>query len=273
MANRYWVGGTGNWDASDTSHWSDTSGGSGGFSVPGSGDVVTFDGSSGGGTVTLMYSPTITSITMGAFTGTFDANDYNLTMGTFDCSGTGIRTLNMGSGTWELTSTSTVFSFLTTTNLTLNSETSTIKLTNNSASSKTLVLGTSLTFYNLWISPGTGTGTFLINCTTGVTFNEIKDTGTAAHTLQFQTPRTYNFSSFIVSGSSGNIITIAPSTATLKMTFRKTSGVVVSDFISIQDCTATGGADWYAGDNSTNVSGNTGWVFSQQQTGNFFAFM
>jgi hypothetical protein len=40
---RYWVGGSGNWDASDTTHWSDSSGGAGGQSVPGSGDDVIFD--------------------------------------------------------------------------------------------------------------------------------------------------------------------------------------------------------------------------------------
>jgi len=44
MANRYWVGGTGNW--SDTNHWSATSGGSGGASVPTSNDDVFFDANS-----------------------------------------------------------------------------------------------------------------------------------------------------------------------------------------------------------------------------------
>lgn len=43
MATRYWVGGTGNWNTSDTTHWSDSSGGSGGFSVPTSADDVYFD--------------------------------------------------------------------------------------------------------------------------------------------------------------------------------------------------------------------------------------
>lgn len=51
MATRYWVNGSGNWN--DTSHWSDQSNGSGGFSVPTSADNVTFDGSSGTGTVTV----------------------------------------------------------------------------------------------------------------------------------------------------------------------------------------------------------------------------
>jgi len=44
MANRYWIGNSGNW--TDTSHWSTTSGGSGGASVPTSADDVIFNASS-----------------------------------------------------------------------------------------------------------------------------------------------------------------------------------------------------------------------------------
>jgi len=43
MADRYWVGGTGTWDATTTTNWSDTSGGAGGFSAPTSADNVIFD--------------------------------------------------------------------------------------------------------------------------------------------------------------------------------------------------------------------------------------
>jgi len=41
---RYWIGDGGNW--SDTAHWSDSTGGTGGFSVPSSADDVYFDGAS-----------------------------------------------------------------------------------------------------------------------------------------------------------------------------------------------------------------------------------
>jgi hypothetical protein len=44
MAERYWVGNTGGWN--DTSHWSATSGGAGGASVPGPDDDVIIDESS-----------------------------------------------------------------------------------------------------------------------------------------------------------------------------------------------------------------------------------
>lgn len=44
MANRYWVGNGGSW--SDTAHWSTTSGGSGGASIPFIGDTANFDSNS-----------------------------------------------------------------------------------------------------------------------------------------------------------------------------------------------------------------------------------
>ena len=43
MADRYWVGGNGNWDATSTANWSDTSGGANGFSAPTSADNVIFN--------------------------------------------------------------------------------------------------------------------------------------------------------------------------------------------------------------------------------------
>jgi len=161
MASRFWVGGTGTWDASDTTHWAASSNGAGGQSVPGSGDTVTFDGSSGGGTVTVGYNPTITSITMGAFTGTLDMNTRNPTMQTFDCSGTGTRTLTMGSGTWTITGNNgTVFTVNTTTNLTMNFNTSTVDFTySGSTGTRTIILGSSSSatagqLYNCKISAG-----------------------------------------------------------------------------------------------------------------------
>lgn len=71
MANRFWVGGTGNWDASTTTNWSDTSGGAGGFSVPTSADDVFFDASSGAGTVTVTATANCQNLNFTGFTQTF----------------------------------------------------------------------------------------------------------------------------------------------------------------------------------------------------------
>jgi hypothetical protein len=59
MANRYWVGGTGTWNTSDTTHWSAASGGSNGASVPTSVDDVFFDTLSNAGNYTATVSGTV----------------------------------------------------------------------------------------------------------------------------------------------------------------------------------------------------------------------
>jgi hypothetical protein len=143
MASRFWVGGTGTWDTSDTTHWAATSGGAGGQSVPGASDTVTFDGSSGGGTVTAAATLTgVTSLTAGAFTGTLDfsANDPNFTVGTVSISGSGTRTINLGDGTWTISGVGAVWDATTTTNLTFSANASTLNFTGTS-NARTLAMG------------------------------------------------------------------------------------------------------------------------------------
>lgn len=79
MANRYWVGGTGTWNSSSTTHWSTTSGGSSGASAPTSSDDVFINSSSGGGTITLS-SAVCRDLTTIGFTGTLGTVSSNLTI-------------------------------------------------------------------------------------------------------------------------------------------------------------------------------------------------
>ena len=55
MAIRYWVGGAGTWDNSSTAHWSATSGGAAGASVPTATDDVVFDSNSGSGVFQVLF--------------------------------------------------------------------------------------------------------------------------------------------------------------------------------------------------------------------------
>lgn len=78
MASRYWVGGAGTWDNASTAHWSATSGGASGASVPAYGaDSVFFDANSGGGAVAITgngaYYFNSTGFT-GSFNGTLNVN-------------------------------------------------------------------------------------------------------------------------------------------------------------------------------------------------------
>jgi hypothetical protein len=59
MTTYYWVGGTGNWTPTDTTHWSLSSGGAGGAGPPTATDDVIFDTASGTGIRTVQsYNPT-----------------------------------------------------------------------------------------------------------------------------------------------------------------------------------------------------------------------
>lgn len=149
-ATCFWVGGVGNWDNTNQASWSSSSGGAGstcaatGGIPKNAGDIATFDGSSGGGTVTVCGAasancPTssgvvsLAQITMGAFTGTLDfsAINPNVTLTkAFSITGTGTRTLNCGSGTYTLSATSgTLWDIATGTNLTLSCASATLAFT------------------------------------------------------------------------------------------------------------------------------------------------
>ena len=136
MANRYWVGGTGNW--SDTARWATTTGGAGGASVPGAADNAFFDANSGTGTATTTTGATCIIVTLNSSTLSLVVGDnfthtgrFNFTLGslslgtyTWTCndlqtSNTNVRSLDFGTGKIVLTgSGATIFSS-NPTNLTL----------------------------------------------------------------------------------------------------------------------------------------------------------
>jgi len=105
MANRYWVGGTANWDGTAGTKWATTSGGTGGASVPTSADDVFLDANSGTGTVTIATGNTgCKSLTCTGFTGTLTgtatlniSGGFTLSSG-MTCSATGQWTIS-SSGT------------------------------------------------------------------------------------------------------------------------------------------------------------------------------
>ena len=155
-ATCYWIGGTGNFDNTNTASWANASGGTTGTCAATGGipknaaDTAIFDGSSGGGTVTVCGAssaacPTssgllaITTVDFRTFTGTLDfaANNPAVTLSvSLLGSGTSTRTFNMGDGVWTIGGgTSPVFSLLSTTGLTFNKNASTIVLVGSSSAS------------------------------------------------------------------------------------------------------------------------------------------
>jgi fibronectin-binding autotransporter adhesin len=79
LADRYWVGGTANWDATAGTKWATTSGGAGGASVPTSADDVFFTNLSTGTCTIAAGNAGAKSINCTGFTGTIaGATDINI---------------------------------------------------------------------------------------------------------------------------------------------------------------------------------------------------
>ena len=344
MADRYWILGTGTWDATNTVNWSDSSGGLGGFSVPTAADNVFFDANSNVGTtaftVTMANTPRVCndftasgldgvmilagtsigltvsgSLTFPAtnFTRTYDgtttfnatstgktittngvafgqnvflngagggwtlgsalncgsagfivtsgtfntssSGNYAITAGSFNSNNSNARTINLNASTITLSGVSGVWNITNNINVTLNAGTSTISLT--SASAKTFA-GGSLSYATL--NQG-GAGALTI--TGSNTFGNITNTrkSVSAASILFTAGTTNTFTNWNASGESTRLLTIGSVTAA-SHTLSKASGTVSSDFLSISRSTATGGADWYAGANSTNGGNNSGWIFT-----------
>jgi len=188
--------------------------------------------------------------------GTLDLNGQTLTVGTAFTTATGTKNLTFNGGTLVCpTAATTAFNNAAPTNFTTTAGTGTGTISMTAATAKTFVGGGST--FNCTLNQG-GAGALTI--TGSNTFSNITNTTQPASIL-FTAATTSTFSSFSLSGTAGNLITIGSVTAA-SHTLSKASGTVSSDFLSISRSTATGGAGWYAGANSTDGGNNSGWIFT-----------
>jgi hypothetical protein len=169
----------------------------------------------------------------------------------------------MGSGTWTFNYSNgyatTLWNFGTTTGLTFNSGSSTIQFTGTSSGGKAFI-GGGLAYNNIILSgdnitvSGSNTfNTFAVN-NAGLPNGLILTSGTT------QTIAPGGFSDN--GSSSSNLSIIHSTTGGIQASLSMPSGTVNANYMVIQDSNATGGATWYAGANSINVSDNTGWQFT-----------
>jgi autotransporter-associated beta strand protein len=192
--------------------------------------------------------------------GTFDADIYNVTVGTWNSSNSNTRTLWMGAGTWTINSVNqTTPWWMATitglTNPTTMAETSSIVIGSGASPSTTYIFdGGGCVYNNLTVVNAAGQ----FRITGSNTFNDFTINGPKTVNFTAGTTQTIN-GTFSAVGTAGNIITLQSTSAGSAFTLSKSSGTVSGDYLSIQDSTATGGAIWNPGLNSTNVSGNTGW--------------
>jgi hypothetical protein len=232
---------------------------------------IIFNGA--GGTWQLQDALTMGSTRTATLTnGTIDLFGKTFTVGTRFTTATGTKNLTFNGGTLICPDPNTTsFNNAQPTNFTTTAGTGTGTISMTAATAKTFVGGGST--FNCTLNQG-GAGDLTI--TGSNTFDDITNTVQPASVL-FTAGTTSTFSNFSLSGTSGNLITIGSVTAA-SHTLSKASGTVSSDFLSISRSTATGGAGWYAGANSTDGGNNTGWIFTAPPappataTGNFLMF-
>ena len=212
------------------------------------------------------------STTLTLITGTFDAVTYNVQATGIIFNATTARTLSLGSGTWTLTGTGTIWNPGTAAALTFNKNTAGIVLQNVTAGARTFGSG-GLTYNKLTIGGATGTST--LTFTGSGTFTEIASTKTVAHTILFTAGTTTTVDAWTVTGTAGNVVTVGSVTAATHTLSKTGGGVVSADYLALSNSIATPVTTWYAGANSTDSGGNTGWIFTAPPStgGDFIAVL
>lgn len=201
--------------------------------------------------------------------GTIDLNGKTLTVGTRYLTATGTKNITFNGGTLVCpVSNTTSFNNAAPTGFTTTAGTGTGKISMTGATAKTFVGGGST--FNCTLS-NDGAGALTVSGSN--TFTAIAN-GVQPTAFTFTAATTQTVTNWNVSGTAGNLVTIISSTAGVPALLSKASGTVSSNYLSLKDSTALGGAAWYAGTTSTNVSGNLGWIFTAppatSSNGNFF---
>lgn len=203
------------------------------------------------GTVSLNDAMIIAN-TLTVTQGTWDDNDFAVTIGAVVLTGTATRSVLKGTATYSLTGTGVVWSGATT-GITF-TDTGTTKLTNNSASAKSFTGGGLI--YNNWWNATQGNGVTTLSSSN--TFADIKID--AGRTQQFSGATTTTLATLTAVGTAGNLITIA-GVASVNYNIVSSSGTTINtNYISISHCQASG-ATWNAGANSVNGGNNSGITF------------
>jgi hypothetical protein len=253
------------------------------FNATTTGKTITNNGASFGGPITFNgvggeWALQNAVIVTGATTltnGTLNLNGKTLTSSLRFATGTGTKNLTFNGGTL-LCSLGGANSFTNPapTGFTTTAGTGTGTITLTSTTAKTFN-GAGSTF-NCTLNQG-GPGALTI--TGSNTFSNITNTrkSVSAASILFTAGTTNTFTDWNANGESTRLLTIGSDIAA-SHTLSKSSGTVSADFLSISQSTATGGAGWYAGANSTNGGNNAGWIFTAPPappttaTGNFLLF-
>ena len=219
-----------------------------------------------GGKLTLQDALTLGSAATRILTlnnGELAAGTNNVTAYQFSSSNSNTRTISGSAGTWLLTGVDDAWQVTTSSGLTTSMSGVTIKFNDSSNTAMTFA-GGGKTYGNIYWSRGASTAS---NTITGSnTFADFKDDGSAAHSILFTAGTNTTVSTWTVSGTAGNLITINSSNTSTHTLTKAGGGYISSDYLNIQHSIATPNNTWYAGNNSTNNQGvataGSGWIFT-----------
>ena len=209
----------------------------------------------GTGTGTISQQDAITVlVSLSTYRGTWNTNGYSISSPCCQIGSDHTHTFNFtnstinmtGSSGWEVNAASTI-----------TATGSTINITGTSGVFNSGKDGRS---YNVVTFSGAG-GIIHSFSSTFVTLN-VNQAGNE-NGLKIFGGTTQTITNFTTDGYASNLAKIQSDVAESTYTLTKAGGGQVSeDYMSIKDCAATPASTWYAGANSTDVSGNSGWVFT-----------
>ncbi|MBC8147028.1 MAG: hypothetical protein H8E98_03450, partial [Bacteroidetes bacterium] len=235
---------------------------------------IIFDGQGGGWT--LIDNMIATNGFIDLNNGSLNTNSKKVLCKTFFSNTASSRILTLGAS--EITIIDFGYSFvINTTNLTLNEGTSKFILLSGGVFAYFSGSTSGLKFYNIFFE-GSGGTSHLNNTTQDLSYNHVffKNSGRIIgnnffDSLSFSANMLYQLDKdkpqtiikhLRILGNNCFPITVQSTQMGYQATIIKSSGSVSGDFIHIRDIKASGGAVFYAGANSADVSNNSGWIFN-----------
>lgn len=195
---------------------------------------------------------------MGAFTGTFDnsVNNNNMTLtasgNAFNGSGTGTRTIKLGTATYTLSNNAGSVTFGTSSNLTYSGNTG-CTWSFTGTGQQVFTTGSGLSHGNISIGARSGTGYFTINNASTTTFNSFAMTAPARVAFNIFTTTTVT-TALALAGSSSNQLGLLCTSTGGSATLAVAAGSTIA-WAGIEDMTFTGSP---TATNSFNLGNNSG---------------
>lgn len=210
------------------------------------------------GTYTVTNNDFATTNTSGltVLNGTFASINKNVTVKTVSSNSSAVRSISGGTGTWTLNSDTGNVWNLGGSNLTILATFTVFVINDTGATSKSF-LGAGFTYGTLTV---TGDNVIITGSSTFTNLN-VNNAGLTTG-LKLTAGTTQTVTNFSTNGSLGNLAKLISTSAGTPATMTTASSRISVDYMSIKDSTVTPANTWYAGSHSTNVSGNSGWIFT-----------